>query len=364
MKVLLAILHADPARGGAERYTVDLADALARRGIDAAIAATSFADDLDAPRRRPLESVGVTRTGRYRRFCGALASRVAAERFDIVHAMLPVPACDVYHPHAGLAAAEIRHKPLQAMLNPRRLAHARVERSLLTGAAVPVVLCLSEYVKTQVRRHYPLPDDRLATLFNAVDLDRFPPLATSLPSDRGEVRAVIVAQDFARKGLRFAIEALARVDDPRLVLHVVGRDDPRPYRALARRLGVAGRVRFDGPRSDMPSVYAASDFLVLPTRHDPCSLVVLEALASGLPVLSTRANGACEIMTDGVHGRVLGRADDVPALADAMRAMLDPAARAAARDACLSLRPALSYERHLDDLLAIYARVIVSRRSR
>jgi UDP-glucose:(heptosyl)LPS alpha-1,3-glucosyltransferase len=115
---------------------------------------------------------------------------------------------------------------------------------------------------------------------------------------------------------------------------------------------------FAGATADAYAFYRAADFFVLPTRHDPCSLVVLEALAMGLPVISTKQNGASEIMTPGFHGFVLDSADDHPALVAAVRALLDPATRARMRAACLALRPRLAYEHHLDTLLSIYQQVL------
>jgi UDP-glucose:(heptosyl)LPS alpha-1,3-glucosyltransferase len=111
---------------------------------------------------------------------------------------------------------------------------------------------------------------------------------------------------------------------------------------------------FAGAVEEPYTVYRAADFFVLPTRHDPCSLVVLEALAMGLPVISTVFNGASEVMVPGEHGFVLKDPADVDALAAAMRRMLDPENRRAMSNACLHLRPALSYEHHLDQLLALY----------
>jgi UDP-glucose:(heptosyl)LPS alpha-1,3-glucosyltransferase len=96
---------------------------------------------------------------------------------------------------------------------------------------------------------------------------------------------------------------------------------------------------------------------VLPTKHDPCSLVVLEALAMGLPVISTRFNGACEIMTDNLHGFVLDDPADTDALANAMRKMLEPQLRQRMSAACLELRPKLSYEHHVNRLIEIYQQV-------
>ncbi len=166
-----------------------------------------------------------------------------------------------------------------------------------------------------------------------------------------------------RKGLREAILATAQIQDPRLVLLVVGKQDPAPFRRLAEEKGVAGQVIFAGRTDDPRPFYRAADCFVLPTRHDPCSLVVLEALAMGLPVISTVQNGACEIMTDRTHGFVLKDPADVISLAAALRSMLDPELCHAMAAACMALRPRLAYGNHLDELTRIYeARVSAGQR--
>jgi UDP-glucose:(heptosyl)LPS alpha-1,3-glucosyltransferase len=351
LKIALVILHADPARGGAERYTHDLAAALAKEGHAVSLLACAFADVPPNVKQVTLHSHGATRLGRYLRFLDSLDAQLASENYDIVHAMLPVRRCDIYHPHAGIAAETITAgsvlSRLGNRLNARRHRFATVERELLTGTSPPIVLCLSDYVRSSLLRCYPLPPDRTATLFNAVDLERF-----DCSDHRGGSGALMIAQDFDRKGLRQAILALAKV--PGCPLVVVGGDDPRSYKSLAVSLGIADRVHFAGATTDPRPFYRDADFFVLPTKHDPCSLVVLEALAMGLPVISTRFNGACEIMADGTHGYVLEDPMDVDALAGAMQKVMDPARRAAMSRACIELRPALSYPHHVDRLLEIY----------
>ena len=364
MKVALVILHADPARGGAERYTVDLAHGLAGRGHDVRIIAASFAPEVQPPVRVQLDSQSATRTLTYLKFLDLLDQHLAQENYDIVHAMLPVRRADIYHPHAGIAAEQTQK--WNVLFNPRRLVMARVERRLLTGPNSPIVISLSEYVKTDIRRHFPqLPAERLATLFNAVDLKKFDPTAAAagafspLSNVRADGRpyvwtALMVAQDFERKGLEQAIEALAKLQlhaaPHRLV--VVGDDFKAKYELLAKERRVD--VHFVGAVPDPRPYYRAADFFILPTRHDPCSLVVLEALAMGVPVISTKKNGATEIMTDGVHGHIIADPNDIDAIANAIREIISPHRRAALREACLALRPRLSFEHHLDQLEAIY----------
>jgi UDP-glucose:(heptosyl)LPS alpha-1,3-glucosyltransferase len=352
MKIALVILHADPMRGGAERYTLDLAKALHERGDDVTLLATTFADVPAGVKEIELAANGITRKKRYLRALSSLDEHLAGVRYDVVHAMLPVHRCDLYHPHAGLALAGNR-----SLFNLRRREMAKVEEQLLQAKNSPRVLCLSQYLKESVKKFYPLDDSHLPILFNAVDTERFDPSRQAANKNDGEIVALLIAQDFVRKGLREAIIALAAVEEKNLVLNVVGKQSTASYAKLAKQLGVRDRVRFLGPMRDIYPAYRNADFFVLPTRHDPCSLVVLEALAMGLPVISTRFNGACEIMTDATHGFVLPDPSNVAALADAMRKMLDSPRRQRMSAACLELRPKLSYENHLNRLLEIYAQI-------
>jgi len=358
LKIALVILHADPARGGAERYTLDLAAALPRRGHAVSLVASSFASPAAGNVRQvTLPTSAFTRAGRYRQFLDALDTHLAAEPYDIIHAMLPVRRCDVYHPHAGLALAAAERTGSNLLFNPRRRLMSNVEQALLNAPRPPIVVSLSEYVKREIVQHYPqLPAERLRTLFNAVDLDRFKPMPpTGVIRSRisgGGLVALFIGHDYVRKGLAEAVAATAKLDEDAPALAVLGPMEWRRYELTPQRhTRVMQFPAVDDPRP----YYADADFFVLPTKHDPCSLVVLEALAMGLPVISTRFNGATEIMTDGVQGFIQQDPSDVDALAESMRKMLDPARRSAMKEACLTLRPALSYEHHLDTLEQIYA---------
>src|SRR5437764_4999522 len=101
------------------------------------------------------------------------------------------------------------------------------------------------------------------------------------------------------------------LEEPKLKIMVVGNRDAKFHPPP----DAAAQVSFAGEVADTRPFYRDADFFVLPTRHDPCSLVVLEALAMGLPVISTKFNSATEIMADGVHGFILPDPDDVDALA-------------------------------------------------
>jgi UDP-glucose:(heptosyl)LPS alpha-1,3-glucosyltransferase len=351
---------------------------LRRRAHDVRLAASTFAPHVQTSADVVIEAGGSTRHTRYLRFLDALDHHVAGECYDVVHAMLPVRNCDVYHPHAGIAAEalEAGHLKYQGAflqtvsrvanrLNRRRQRFGEVERFLLTGNRPPIVICLSNYVMRNLQRHYTLPPQQLANLFNAVDLARFdrqrsPEAGEELRARLGiapeNIVALMIANDFERKGLREAIEAVGKVADPRLRLIVVGKQNPRLYRRIAET-SAPGQIIFAGQARDPYPYYRAADFFLLPTRHDPCSLVVLEALAMGLPVISTVLNGACEIMTDGREGFILCDPTDIVTVAECVRKILDAKRRDEMSAAALALRPRLEYDRHLDSLEEIYRRV-------
>jgi UDP-glucose:(heptosyl)LPS alpha-1,3-glucosyltransferase len=180
-------------------------------------------------------------------------------------------------------------------------------------------------------------------IYNGVDLDRFHPARAA--SHRAATRAeagltkaehvlLFAGSGYERKGLATAIEALPRLDGTRLI--VIGRGDETRYRRLAARLGLTDRIRWLGLRSDLERWYAAADVLVLPTRYEPFGNVHLEAMASGLPVITTTAAGGAELVEEGKNGAVVSP-DDAAGVAAAVerlrgenRVALAEAARRAA----------------------------------
>src|SRR5690349_21358857 len=111
------------------------------RGHDVFLLATTFSDVPAGVRRVELDSSGITRTSRYHTMLDALDEHLSRDSYDVVHAMLPVRHCDVYHPHAGIALETLNAPTLLRLLNPRRTAMAEVERRLLTADCPPVLLC-------------------------------------------------------------------------------------------------------------------------------------------------------------------------------------------------------------------------------
>jgi glycosyltransferase involved in cell wall biosynthesis len=139
------------------------------------------------------------------------------------------------------------------------------------------------------------------------------PAVAELPQDA--VALLFAGYEFDRKGLSQTIEAMARLGDPSLHLWVAGSAEQGPYRRLAQRVGVAERIHFLGHQPHMAPLFQAADAFVLPTRYEPFGLVLIEALACGTPVITSRIAGMAGWMDDGQQGLLLDDPHDRAELA-------------------------------------------------
>lgn len=218
-----------------------------------------------------------------------------------------------------------------------------LERRALCGT--PMIVTIAQRGQHDIRQHYGVLPGRMQTIYNGVDGDRFnvevrrrfrETQRTVWGVSPAEVVLLSVGSGFHRKGLDRTIEALAQLQRrgfTHVRLVVVGKGHVRPYRYLARRAGVADLVRFDGQRDDVERCYAGADLFVLPTRYEPFGNACLEAMACGLPVLTTAASGAAELLRDGLNGRVLGDMSSPETLADTLQGLLPAEPRLAMGEA-------------------------------
>ncbi len=199
---------------------------------------------------------------------------------------------------------------LAQQISPFHQAMLWLERRLFSGPHLKLVIANSRQVKEEVIRHYGFDSGRIRLVYNGLDRQKFRPLppgeqrlaARRLGGPEDKKVILFVGSGFARKGLGYLMEAFAGLKDRNTRLWVVGKGNSHPFQRLAARLDMAGRVTFWGPQEDPSPFYQAAGVVALPTLYDPCSNVVLEALACGVPVVTTRANGAAEFVVTGENG--------------------------------------------------------------
>lgn len=209
---------------------------------------------------------------------------------------------------------------------------------------------------------------KIQVIYNGVDADRFTPGNARF---RGEIRArygiaedalvVLFVGEYRRKGLATVLRALGRIideaPDTRAHLLAVGRGDLEQYRKLAAQAGVSGRVTFAGPARDIERLFGAADVFAFPTYYEPFGMVITEAMASGLPVVTSRRAGASEMIEEGVSGVLLDQPGDADELARRLLPLLSDAALR--RDMGARARTAAtaqSWPQVADDTLRLYHR--------
>jgi UDP-glucose:(heptosyl)LPS alpha-1,3-glucosyltransferase len=215
-------------------------------------------------------------------------------------------------------------------LNRKHRDTLQLEEALFAKRGAGRVIANSQMVKDEIIDLYGYSADKIDIVRNGVPLEqfRFRPELREKSRDELNVKPHEIALLFAgsgweRKGLQFAIAAMALCRSRKMRLLVAGRGRQAYYKAK--------RVQFLGEVSDLARIYAAADIFILPTIYDPSSNACLEALACGLPVITTRNNGFSEIMENGVHGSIVDSANDLIALRDAIQFWSEPDRRVAAR---------------------------------
>jgi UDP-glucose:(heptosyl)LPS alpha-1,3-glucosyltransferase len=381
MDIALCYESVLPARGGAETYIGDLARRLARDGHAVHLYACRW-DTAALPPATHFHRLDVPSGPRFLRpwrFGAACERALLNAHHDASIGFDKTWGQDVLYPQGGLHAASAAHNLLKhsgallrslaafaKWLDPAAWSFARLERKQYLGPNRPLVVVNSRIVRRHFEEYYGIPPESVRVVHSAIDPHRF--AADDRLKRRHDERkrwgvapeetvGLFVAMNYRLKGLAQLLNAYALVPPEQSRLVIVGHPKYARYERQARRLGIADRVRFLGHRGDPKDCYFAADYLVHPTFYDPCSLVALEALACGLPVITTRYNGASELLTPPNDGIVIDDPHDVCTLAAAMTRMLD---RRYLRDASAAARVAgtrWTFEHHYQALLDVFAEV-------
>src|SRR5262249_28785516 len=306
----IAICHERlfPSRGGGETYVAGLIGRLAAGGHEVHPYSARWGAQAPpaAVRVHPVTLGGRPRFWRPWAFSSACRRLLRGGGHDVSLGFDKVAGVDVLYPQGGVHAATAEHNCLKyrsallralagalRWLDPAHASFLALERRQCAGR--PLVVALSHMVRRHCQLHLGVHDEDLRVLPIAPSPERL-----TGPDRRGARAggggrwgppgggwvALFVGLTSRLKGLGPLLHALAvlgrqGLSQPHLL--VVGKPDAGPFPRLARRLGLAGRVRFGGYCRDIRDAYGAADFLTHPTFYDPCSNVALAALARRLP---------------------------------------------------------------------------------
>ena len=291
---------------------------------------------------------------------------------DVLLSLERVWSCDIYRAGDGLHRAWLRRRrkfelPLKQFVRALNRKHRdllHLEESLFASRKAGRVIVASQMVKKEIVDLYGYPSDRIDIVRNGVPLDKFrfdPELREKSRDDLklkpDQIALLFAGSGWERKGLLFAIQAMALCKNRKMRLLVAGRGNAKFYKTRRLRFWREEPVRFLGEVSDLVRVYAAADIFISPTIYDPFSNACLEALACGLPVITTRSNGFSEIIEDTLHGSIVDDAGDLISLRDAIRLWADPSRRTAAHLANIERASQFDISKNVEQTLEILTRV-------
>ncbi|WP_159566831.1 glycosyltransferase family 4 protein [Budvicia diplopodorum] len=256
------------------------------------------------------------RISRERGFAQAARAIWQRENFDLVQSHERIPGCDIYRAGDGvhrrwlLQRARILPTWRQKLLfNDRYHRYVmNAEKEMYSAPELKAVICNAEMIKQEIITDFNVPESKIAVIYNAIDSQRFMPGSEQARQQiRGQLNLstnvsclIYVGSGFERKGLESAIRAISAT--PKHLI-VVGKDKAeKRYRNLASELGCNNRVHFLGVQNDVLPYYQAADGLLLPTLYDPFPNVILEAMACGLPVITSNTCGGAEFIEQGKSG--------------------------------------------------------------
>ena len=354
--------------GGAEAYLKRLADGIVKAGHEVQLVATNEWPENQWPfgSKKRLEATTVIG------FADELEQIRPQLHCDVLFSLERVWSCDAYRAGDGVHRAWLARRrqfevPLKQFVRVASRKHRdllQLEESVFEKRKAARVIVASQMVAKEIIDLYGYPADKIDLVRNGVPLEkcRFDPAVrersrAELKLKQDQIALLFAGSGWERKGLLFAIEAMALCKNRKMRLLVAGRGDARPYKTTRLRFWREDPVRFLGEVANLVPTYAAADIFILPTIYDPFSNACLEALASGLPAITTRSNGFSEIIEDGVHGSIVDNPANLVGLRDAIHFWSDPSHRDSARSTNIERASQFDISKNVAQTLEILTRV-------
>ncbi|WP_027714491.1 glycosyltransferase family 4 protein [Desulfuromonas sp. TF] len=382
MKIALVNHSFSLSHGGLERFSVNLALALHCSGHQVHTVGMTAAD---IPPEIETHTISIPRKPSWRRILGfhsKASHSVRGKGFDIVFGLTRFFPMDVYRMGDGVQKHWMRisypfapWRWINYLFNPAHLLNVLLERKILAANGAKRIITNSHLCRQHAQDYYGVSADRISVVYNGVDHGLFNPgtvstlrggIRKSLGLQDDDIAILHVSNNWRRKGLDVTLKAINQLGERgnRAHLLVVGRGRPTAFQNLVQKLGLETRVHFVGPTDKVEKYYAAGDLLVLPTLYDPFSNVCLEAMACGLPVITTSANGAAEVVGEGESGFIQKDPKSAEELADLIGRCLDPEKLRRMGKAAHRVSIGFTPQKNMEETLAVFEEIIRKKEAR
>ncbi|MFH1067483.1 MAG: glycosyltransferase family 4 protein [bacterium] len=342
------------ATGGAENYLTRLAHACKKRGHSTILVCESWVnsektgDSFDEIVPLSFQAPRFSRPMEFARHANAFLSDI---KRDCVLSLERGVYADIYRAGDGVHLAWLQRRrkfhPLRGFFqnhfNLKNRIVCDLEKKTFTEAGARRILANSNMIKEDILAHFDYPEEKIEVIHNGVDFEYFS------SGNRNE----------GRKALG--------IEEKELIFLLVGAGAERKGHAYARRIvknirrSMPARLLIvdKPPPCPMPHVYAAADVFLLPTLYDPFANVTLEAMAAGLPVITTKDNGAAELIESGKNGFVANSASEVEKMATYGKAFAHASFRHEIGAAAQTTARAHAFSSHVEQVIQFCEQVVM-----
>ncbi|MBI3008978.1 MAG: glycosyltransferase family 4 protein [Candidatus Omnitrophica bacterium] len=363
--------------GGAERYVERLIKELIGRGNEVHLFANKWNDTNERIIFHRVPIIGCLSFLKVLSFAFFADMKLRETKLDIIHSFERTFKQDVYRAGDGCHAEFLRQREKNLSfckrwfirLNPLHITTLFIEKRLFKRGNYKKIIANSNQVKEDIIRHYKVIPRDIVVIYNSVDTEEFNPEDRGLSIeerdkigiDKNSILLLFVGSGFERKGLAALIEAVGDLNKQRkAVLLVVGKGRYRRYKRLAGRFGVEENIHFLGPQSNVKRFYLASDIFVLPSIYEPFSNACLEAMACGLPVITSRVNGVSELLEkdNEVRDLIIDEPRDSNEIAMRVAMLFEEEKRRRIGKRCKDIASRLTLSENVQKTLEVYQDII------
>ena len=359
-------------RGGMERYCAELVNALCDRH-DLHL----FSCEVDdVPRDKvtvhPVRTIKKPFAALFAQFYWQTSRMIRMQDYDIVHTIGGITAQQniVTAQYCQYAWGDaIRREPgakegITAYHQFMWRMTGYFEKRAFTSPQTLGISANSHRTQADLIKFYGANSEKIQVIYNGIDASRFTPTNSRF---RREIRqryqipetsvVVLFVGEYRRKGLATVIRALGELQDPRIHLLAVGKGNLEQYQTLAKQAGISQQVTFAGPARDIEQVFGVADMFVFQTYYEPFGMVITEAMASGLPVITSRSAGASEMISEGESGLLLDNPGDPHELSQKIKILLtDEANRKQIGKSARAAASIYNWSHVAEDTLQLYYR--------
>jgi UDP-glucose:(heptosyl)LPS alpha-1,3-glucosyltransferase len=374
MKIALVRKDYTRRKGGAEGYVVSLSKQLATMGHEVHVFANRIeTDETNGVSFHRVPIPGLRTFLRHVWFAKNAEKMLREEEYDIINGLSRIWYQDIYRIGDPLFIHWLQcHPPnfidrVLGHLNPKQRTMLSLEKRIFRSPMLRRTIAISRLDCDLLQRYYSVPPGKIRVIYNGVNHGRFNPGNRKFRSEvlagfgvpENKTVLLFVGMDFKRKGLAHLIAALERLGTELRCVHclILSNDNPKKYVQQAQKLRVDGSITFAAATPDVEKVYGAADIFVFPTLYDPFANVHLEALASGVPVITTAAAGGAEVIDDGKNGFVLREAQDTESMAQRILELLNPVNRRRMSEEAVESVKDFTVERNAREVAALYEEV-------